>query len=50
MDPAFDPTTLTALDHQLTASWRQAAVQLGIAVTAPFELAVVDEVWRRAGP
>jgi hypothetical protein len=46
MSVSFDPTTLTPLDHQLAASWRQAAAELGIAVTAPFELPAVDVVFR----
>jgi hypothetical protein len=49
MSNAFDPSTLTALDHQLAVSWRLAAAELGIAVTAPFELPVADKVYRYGG-
>jgi hypothetical protein len=46
MSTTFDPSTLTPLDHQLAAAWRLAAAELGIAVTAPFELPAVDGVFR----
>jgi hypothetical protein len=46
MPTTFDLTALTALGHQLAAAWRRAAAELGIAVTAPFELPVGDGVFR----
>jgi hypothetical protein len=36
----FDPSQLLPLDLQLAESWRRAGAEMGVRVTAPFELAV----------
>ncbi|HJZ59027.1 MAG TPA: hypothetical protein VKE74_29050 [Gemmataceae bacterium] len=46
MEPAFDPTQLKPLDHDLAEAWGRAGVELGVAVVAPFELPVGDQVFR----
>ncbi len=46
MSLPFDPTQLSLLDLRLAEAWRVAAGELGLEVTAPFELSVGGDVLR----
>jgi hypothetical protein len=43
---SFDPTKLLPLDWQLSEAWRHAAAELGVRVTAPFELPVGSQMFQ----
>jgi len=40
MGADFDPTELSPLDHDLASAWLSAVAELGIRVSAPFDLAI----------